>query len=392
MALHAVLRHPDDDRVGGGEVGRPLGEALRLERAARGVVLRVEVEHELASREVGRRIVLAVVARQAELRQPRARFDRHRRPSVVRRAADAYTARRKGSAMRLDDFDYALPPELVALRPARPRPASRLLVAGPRSLHDSTVARLGDWLAPGDLLVFNDTRVIPARLRGVRRRATGAGSAIEATLIAPAGDGLWRALARPGKRLAVGDRIAFGDALGAEVRERDGAEVLLAFDRAGAALERAIDSDRRDAAAALHRRPPPRRRPGPRRLSDGLRRPPRRGRRADRGAALRRGAPRRPRRPRHRPGAADAARRRRHLPAGQGRGHRDAPDARRVGRDRRGGRRGDQRRRRPGDPGRHHGAAPDRDRRDRPGPRRALVGRDRHLHPPGLRLPRRATG
>ena len=143
--------------------------------------------------------------------------------------------------MRLDDFDYTLPPELVALRPARPRPASRLLVAGPETLHDSTVARLFDWLAPGDLLVFNDTRVIPARLRGVRRRAAGAGSAIEATLIAAAGDGTWRALARPGKRLAVGDRIAFGE-LCAEVRARDGAEVLLAFDRSGADLDRAIEA------------------------------------------------------------------------------------------------------------------------------------------------------
>ena len=144
--------------------------------------------------------------------------------------------------MRLDDFDYALPPELVALRPARPRPASRLLVAGPETMHDSIVARLGDWLAPGDILVFNDTRVIPARLRGVRHRAGGAGSTIETTLIAPLGDGVWRALARPGKRLAAGDRIAFGDALAAEVRDRQGGEVVLGFDRAGADLDRAIEA------------------------------------------------------------------------------------------------------------------------------------------------------
>jgi S-adenosylmethionine:tRNA ribosyltransferase-isomerase len=144
--------------------------------------------------------------------------------------------------MRLEDFDFDLPPELVALRPARPRPASRLLVAGPEAMRDATVSRLPDWLEPGDLLVFNDTRVIPARLRGVRRRAGGAGSAIEATLIAQAGDGLWRALARPGKRLAVGDRIGFGEALEAEVRDKDGAEVLLAFDRAGAALDAAIEA------------------------------------------------------------------------------------------------------------------------------------------------------
>jgi S-adenosylmethionine:tRNA ribosyltransferase-isomerase len=141
--------------------------------------------------------------------------------------------------MRLDDFDYDLPEDLIALRPARPRPASRLLVAGPHTLVDTTVARLGDWVHPGDLLVLNDTRVIPARIAGVRRRVGGAGARIEATLIAAAPDGLWRALARPGKRLAVGDRIDFGP-LVAEVRDKDGAEVLLAFDRAGADLEAAL--------------------------------------------------------------------------------------------------------------------------------------------------------
>ncbi len=76
--------------------------------------------------------------------------------------------------MRLDDFDYPLPEELIALRPARPRPSSRLLVATPGTLRDSIVARLPDFLERGDLLVFNDTRVIPARLAGVRRRASGA--------------------------------------------------------------------------------------------------------------------------------------------------------------------------------------------------------------------------
>jgi S-adenosylmethionine:tRNA ribosyltransferase-isomerase len=141
--------------------------------------------------------------------------------------------------MRLEDFDYHLPEELIALRPARPRPASRLLVAGPETLRDSTVARLGDWLERGDLLVMNDTRVIPARIAGVRRRAGGQGARIEATLIAAAPDGLWRALARPGKRLAVGDRIDF-DGLAAEVRDKDGAEVVLAFDREGAGLEAAL--------------------------------------------------------------------------------------------------------------------------------------------------------
>ncbi|PZQ52112.1 MAG: tRNA preQ1(34) S-adenosylmethionine ribosyltransferase-isomerase QueA [Rhodovulum sulfidophilum] len=144
--------------------------------------------------------------------------------------------------MRLEDFDFDLPEELIALRPARPRPASRLLVATPERLIDSTVAALGDWLRPGDLLVLNDTKVIPARLSGLRRRANGAEARIEATLIAAQPDGAWRALARPGKRLAVGDVIAFGAALTAEVRDKDGAEVVLAFDRAGAGLDAALQA------------------------------------------------------------------------------------------------------------------------------------------------------
>jgi S-adenosylmethionine:tRNA ribosyltransferase-isomerase len=159
------------------------------------------------------------------------------KPPVAGAAPRAYSA----GDMRLDEFDYQLPDELIALRPARPRPTSRLLVAGPSSLHDSTVARLGDWLERGDLLVFNDTRVIPARLAGVRRRASGGEARVEATLIAALGEGRWRALARPGKRLRIGDRIDFGGLL-AEVREKDGAEVVLGFDRTGDALERALDA------------------------------------------------------------------------------------------------------------------------------------------------------
>jgi S-adenosylmethionine:tRNA ribosyltransferase-isomerase len=141
--------------------------------------------------------------------------------------------------MRLEDFDYELPEELIALRPVRPRPASRLLVAQRDTIMDSTVGRIGDWLELGDLLVFNDTRVIPARLAGVRRRSSGAGARIEATLVGVTEGGIWRALARPGKRLAVGDRIDFGG-LSAEVRDKAGPEVLLRFDREGAALEAAL--------------------------------------------------------------------------------------------------------------------------------------------------------
>jgi S-adenosylmethionine:tRNA ribosyltransferase-isomerase len=143
--------------------------------------------------------------------------------------------------MRLDDFDFDLPEDLIALRPARPRPASRLLVAEGRRITDSTVGSLGDFLRPGDLLVLNDTRVIPGRLVGVRRRTGGAEARIEATLLEPAGEGRWRALARPGKRLAVGDRIDFGACLSGDVVARDGGEVVLDFARTGADLLAALD-------------------------------------------------------------------------------------------------------------------------------------------------------
>ncbi len=145
--------------------------------------------------------------------------------------------------MRLQDFDFELPEELIALRPARPRASSRLLVArgAEGALVDSTVDRLGDHLRPGDLLVFNDTKVIPARLTGTRTR--GAASArIEVTLISLAPDGAWRALARPGKRLAAGDRIDFAGGLSAGVRDKDGAEILLAFNAAGRDLEEMLEA------------------------------------------------------------------------------------------------------------------------------------------------------
>lgn len=138
------------------------------------------------------------------------------------------------------DFDFDLPEALIALRPARPRPAARLLVADRAGMVESTVARLGDWLRPGDLLVFNDTRVIPARLAGRRARPGGAGAAVEVTLIAGDGGPVWRALARPAKRLAPGDRIDFAGGLAAEVLGRDGGEVALRFDRSGAAFEAAL--------------------------------------------------------------------------------------------------------------------------------------------------------
>jgi len=146
--------------------------------------------------------------------------------------------------MKLSDFDFDLPERLIALRPVRPRPASRLLVARGAQTDDSHVHDLAEWLNPGDMLVFNDTRVIPARLFGERHRTStdGTGVAkIEITLIHRDAPDRWTALARPAKRLAPGDRIGFGAALCAEVAVKGAAgEVSLVFDRSGADLDAAI--------------------------------------------------------------------------------------------------------------------------------------------------------
>ena len=140
--------------------------------------------------------------------------------------------------MDLDLFDFDLPEDLIALRPVRPRPASRMLVSNGSSIVDGQFSDLPDWLAPGDMLVFNDTKVIPARLFGVRRRA-GNETKIEVLLTERTAGETWRGFARPAKRMAPGDTVVFGS-LQAEVVARDGGEVTLTFDRSGAALDQAI--------------------------------------------------------------------------------------------------------------------------------------------------------
>ncbi|MEM6488312.1 MAG: tRNA preQ1(34) S-adenosylmethionine ribosyltransferase-isomerase QueA [Pseudomonadota bacterium] len=159
--------------------------------------------------------------------------------------------------MDLAAFDFDLPPERIALRPADPRSSARLLVATPHGQTDARVIDLPRFLAPGDVLVVNDTRVIPARLAGERRRDTDDGSGIariEATLAEPvpsadaaaaAAEGAWparwRSLVRPVKRLRAGDVVRFAGGLAATVEQAPGEGLApLVFDRAGPALERAI--------------------------------------------------------------------------------------------------------------------------------------------------------
>ena len=106
--------------------------------------------------------------------------------------------------MRAADFDFALPPERIAHSPARPRDAARLLRVTPSGLTDCVVRDLPGLLRPGDILVANDTRVIPAQLSARRGKAR-----VGITLDQPQPDGAWQALARNARRLRVGDRLAF---------------------------------------------------------------------------------------------------------------------------------------------------------------------------------------
>ena len=137
--------------------------------------------------------------------------------------------------MRVDLFDFDLPPALIADRPAVPRDSARLLEVA-ANLRDHIVRDLPVLLRPGDLLVFNDTRVIPARLFG-RRGAAG----VEVTLHKCVAADRWRAFARPARKLKQGDVIAFDGGLSTTVAEKgEGGEVELAFDRGGAELMAAL--------------------------------------------------------------------------------------------------------------------------------------------------------
>jgi S-adenosylmethionine:tRNA ribosyltransferase-isomerase len=152
--------------------------------------------------------------------------------------------------MQLADFDFELPEERIALRPVSPRDAARLLLVDPNApLADLQVSDLPGLLRAGDMLVLNDTRVIPARLKG-RRVREGSNVAVEATLHKRLSPSRWTAFMRPGKKLAPGDRVRFGAMedracllaeLDATVVEKgEGGEVTLAFDLAGPDLDLAI--------------------------------------------------------------------------------------------------------------------------------------------------------
>ena len=146
--------------------------------------------------------------------------------------------------MRVSDFDFELPEDLIALRPAVPRDSPRLLIVreGSTTFEEARVADLPRYLKPDDGLVFNDTRVIPAQLSGVRS-ARGASSEahVEVTLHKRVTPDTWAAFAKPGRKLALGDHIHFGGNLSAEViAKHSGGEILLRFSLAAAALDLAV--------------------------------------------------------------------------------------------------------------------------------------------------------
>ena len=152
--------------------------------------------------------------------------------------------------MKTDCFDFDLPEERIALRPAEPRDSARMLVVNPgqpNPREDRFVGDLPSLLRPGDCLVFNDTRVIPAALTGTRQRGEAIAT-IDCNLHKRINNNTWVAFARPAKRLKVGERISFGTtsdvclmgSLDATVTAKEGGEVTLAFELSGPALDAAI--------------------------------------------------------------------------------------------------------------------------------------------------------
>jgi len=149
--------------------------------------------------------------------------------------------------MKVSEFDFALPEGRIALEPARPRDSARLLHVSTGDLQDLCVGDLCALLQPRDLLVLNDTKVIPAQLNGRRPARASGGNAIiiEATLHkraspGPSGEERWRAFVRPARRVNAGDIVEFGEGFSALVERRDGAEATLLFSLGGADFEAAL--------------------------------------------------------------------------------------------------------------------------------------------------------
>jgi S-adenosylmethionine:tRNA ribosyltransferase-isomerase len=140
--------------------------------------------------------------------------------------------------MKLSDFDFDLPEGLIATRPARPRTSARLLLAEGDRISDRNVHDLVDIFRPGDRLVLNNTKVLPARLFGTRQRGEAVAK-VEITLLEPRAVG-WRALAKPLRKVNLGETIRFSDRLSATVADKSETDLTLSFDLTGDDFDKAL--------------------------------------------------------------------------------------------------------------------------------------------------------
>lgn len=147
--------------------------------------------------------------------------------------------------MKLSDFDFDLPEDLIAVRPAKPRTAAKLLVAQGDEISDHTVADLPEFLRKGDVLVLNDTKVIPARLFGLRHRDGEFGmtaAKMDVTLLDPRADGTWAAMIKPLRKVNDGEQIVFSNDLSATVMARADGQAQLRFNLSGDDFDAALNA------------------------------------------------------------------------------------------------------------------------------------------------------
>lgn len=145
--------------------------------------------------------------------------------------------------MKLSDFDFDLPEELIAVRPVKPRSSARMLVARGGEIADLAFTDLPAQLSPGDRLVLNNTKVIPARLTGQRTRAGAEGEGvarIEVTLLEPQPDGAWSALVKPLRKWREGEEVVFSSDLSARLEARAEGQALIRFNLVGDDFDAAL--------------------------------------------------------------------------------------------------------------------------------------------------------
>lgn len=146
--------------------------------------------------------------------------------------------------MKLSDFDFELPEDLIATRPANPRSSAKLLVAEGDQITDAIVTDLLKWLRPGDRLVLNNTKVIPARLQGVRNRVGPEGQTsarVEVTLLEPRANGRWLALLKALRKVKEGEEIVFSERLSAVLTKKLDGQAELSFNCSGDDFDTALE-------------------------------------------------------------------------------------------------------------------------------------------------------